>query len=644
LQSLLAARLDTLEPKARRLVADAAVLGGTFPAEALVAVSDQPEADVRRLLAELVRREVLGVRADPLSPQRGQYAFMQTMFRQVAYDTLSRRERKARHLAVAAHLKAAFADQGEEIAEVVAAHLLDALTAVPDDPDVPALRAQAVAMLTRAGERASRAGAPTAAAAAYATAANQVEQTEGPDSEIGAAQLRELAGVALLNVEPQLAADHYRRASETYARHERRRDTARADTGLARAVMRVGDQATAKELLRQALTVLEVSPDADTVEALSALAMIEAFAGNHSAAEQLSAAALAQAQALDSPDSMMSLVFKIRGDAHTFANRQAQAAANYREALRRAEAVEDSAALGSALLNLTNVLMTSDPRAATDNARAAVAHCRRVGSRYHLVVALSNLIHAFITTGDWAAAESTYAEAVEDDARLSEEPAFVWSTLLLHALNGDLEALQEALPVMERWSETQDSQEQSVVAVCKAAAHAARGEFAASLTEGLRSISFAAAISMASEPVWWGWSLASSAAIALGDFDEAGRLVDWLDEHPPGHISGGLRAERQRIRAQLLAEQDASEAGASFDSAVVAYRKFGSPYHLAAGLLDQAEYLVKNGDTETAKALVAEADSIVHRLGARPLTERARRLAGLLLDQQSNLTVVSLQP
>jgi hypothetical protein len=71
LQSLLAARLDTLDQDARRLVADAAVLGGTFPGEALVAVSDQPEPQVRRKLAELVRREVLGVRADPCHRSAG---------------------------------------------------------------------------------------------------------------------------------------------------------------------------------------------------------------------------------------------------------------------------------------------------------------------------------------------------------------------------------------------------------------------------------------------------------------------------------------------------------------------------------------------------------------------------------------------
>ena len=39
LHALLAARLDALDREVRRLVADAAVLGSTFPAEALIAVS-----------------------------------------------------------------------------------------------------------------------------------------------------------------------------------------------------------------------------------------------------------------------------------------------------------------------------------------------------------------------------------------------------------------------------------------------------------------------------------------------------------------------------------------------------------------------------------------------------------------------------
>ena len=171
LHALLAARLDALDPGVRRLVTDAAVLGASFPAEALVAVSQQDEPTVRVALAELVHREVLTVSADPLSPERGSYQFAQQMLRQVAYDTLSRRDRKARHLAVAAHLRAAFAGDGEEVADVIARHYLDALTAAPEDPDAERIRAEAAAARIRAAERAERTGALAQAATSYASAA-----------------------------------------------------------------------------------------------------------------------------------------------------------------------------------------------------------------------------------------------------------------------------------------------------------------------------------------------------------------------------------------------------------------------------------------------------------------------------------------
>ena len=71
LHALLAARLDALDPGVRRLVADAAVLGTTFPAEALIAVSGQDEAEVRAALAELVRREVLSACPPTRCPRSG---------------------------------------------------------------------------------------------------------------------------------------------------------------------------------------------------------------------------------------------------------------------------------------------------------------------------------------------------------------------------------------------------------------------------------------------------------------------------------------------------------------------------------------------------------------------------------------------
>src|SRR4051812_12091713 len=68
LHALIAARLDGLSPDERRLLHDAAVLGKTFPKNALRALAgDEVELDM--LLTALVRKEVLGVQSDPRSPE-----------------------------------------------------------------------------------------------------------------------------------------------------------------------------------------------------------------------------------------------------------------------------------------------------------------------------------------------------------------------------------------------------------------------------------------------------------------------------------------------------------------------------------------------------------------------------------------------
>ena len=97
---------------------------------------DVPESGHRRLSragarpsssrcsTSLVRKEVLGVQADPRSPEHGQYGFLQDLVRHVAYETLSHRDRKARHLAAARLLAEGLGE--EEVAEVVASHYLDA--------------------------------------------------------------------------------------------------------------------------------------------------------------------------------------------------------------------------------------------------------------------------------------------------------------------------------------------------------------------------------------------------------------------------------------------------------------------------------------------------------------------------------------
>src|SRR5581483_2136730 len=129
---------------------------------------------IEQLLTSLVRKEVFSLQADPRSPERGQFGFLQDLLKRVAYETLSRKERKARHLAAAAHLGSAWADE-QEIVEVVASHYLDAYRLVPDADDAEIER-KAREALARAGERAASRAATAEAARVFAQAAELADE------------------------------------------------------------------------------------------------------------------------------------------------------------------------------------------------------------------------------------------------------------------------------------------------------------------------------------------------------------------------------------------------------------------------------------------------------------------------------------
>ena len=117
--------------------------------------------DFDAVVSSLVRKQILAVETDRFSAERGQLRFVQTVVRQVAYDTLSRRDRRARHLAVAAQLE--LGPRAEIDAAVIAQHYLDAVRmSGPEDPDNDELRARALRLLEAAARRASKVGSPSA--------------------------------------------------------------------------------------------------------------------------------------------------------------------------------------------------------------------------------------------------------------------------------------------------------------------------------------------------------------------------------------------------------------------------------------------------------------------------------------------------
>jgi hypothetical protein len=67
-------------------------------------------------------------------------------------------------------------------------------------------------------------------------------------------------------------------------------------------------------------------------------------------------------------------------------------------------------------------------------------------------------------------------------------------------------------------------------------------------------------------------------------------------------------------------------AAAAFAAAVASLRENSTPYHLAHGLLDHAEYLIRHADPTAAWLAVEEARDIGRRLRCQPLLDRADAL------------------
>jgi class 3 adenylate cyclase/tetratricopeptide (TPR) repeat protein len=620
LHALLAARLDALDPAARRLVADAAVLGSSFPAEALIAVSGQDPAAAHTALTELLRREVLTVSADPLSPERGSYQFGQQMLRQVAYDTLSRRDRKSRHLAVAAHLRAAFSSDGEEMADVIARHYLDALSAVPGDRDTGEIRDQAVATLVRAAERAKRTGAPARAAASYVTAAELV--SPGPAAASGAGELWESAAEAAADSGGDYAEaiEYAGRAREHYAGRGQARAAARAQAIAGRALRMLGRHSEARDQLTAAMAVLRTDPGPDTVVALQQLAALEVFDGSADA-DQLATEALALGQALDVDVSRMCELLEIRAVHLWFTDRRIESAAYLRESIRLATEAGDTFSMGTGLLNLSDVL--DDPEARAAVARSAAGYLRRVGNVDFLGYALSSLASALMSLGDWDAAEAELRQAIAS-GELPEADTITMKLAELAAARGDAAAAEAMLATLQDLRASEEHQLQSNISLLDAWVATARGEPVNVLRHARES--FAHIDAIGSNFLSWPWALAVRAAFELGDPAAVRELLAMVDSAPPGHVPPMLRPERDLARARLAAAGGDPAAGRQFTSAISGLRELGTPYQLAHGLLDHAAYLTGLGDTAASAAAIDEAQAIGRRLRCRPLLDRATAL------------------
>ena len=170
INAIISARLDRFDPASLEIIKDASVLGLTFTLRHLARVRAEDPGDLEPFMRELVRREIFELDEDPRSPERGQYGFVQSLIREVAYGRLSRQEKVERHLEVARLMEDA---EDSELAMVIASHYASAVEA---DPSNKELVESARSAVISAAERAESLRSDSQAATLYERAAQMTSE------------------------------------------------------------------------------------------------------------------------------------------------------------------------------------------------------------------------------------------------------------------------------------------------------------------------------------------------------------------------------------------------------------------------------------------------------------------------------------
>ena len=600
LQALVASRLDGLSPEERSLLQDASVLGQSFTALAAAALTGRPEPEVTRVLDGLVAKQVLARDDDPRSPDRGQYVFLQALLQAVAYGTLSRRARKARHLAAAHHLEQTWPGEARDIAEVLASHYLEAIEADPGADDVAELRASARAKLATAGRAAASLALGPEADRYFEQAAELAE--DDPER----AQLLEQAGRALRQSGDSAAAERrLRSAVELYQRNGRTSGGSAA-VALSDVLLPTGRLDEARELLERFRSVDE--PGMDEVlraEALAALARVEFFAGEPSKAGPLLEEALTT---LEQNQAWAGLAAALvtRGGYLISSHRREEGAGVLARALALAEGHDLTAIALRARFNLSAVLLESDRFA--DAAREvddALALARERGDRAWERQLITQKVVPLYALGRWddaVAFGTPMLGALDIDATATA--AFLAP---IAAARGDEQLLEQCLSIAAATRESAYVDQR-----VSAALALARGALERGVPDEVRELAGPALREHISgvELTEEAYALSIEAAVALGDADAMVELEAFVDGLVPARTTPLLHAGRARLMAEQAHRRGDEQVAAQFEHEVISLlRGVSARPALAQSLIERAR---RRRDPDA----LAEARSICTDLGA----------------------------
>ena len=157
--SVLAARLDSLEPLERRLLQHAAVVGQTFWEGSLTGLAAAEDADLPEVLAALQDKDLVVPSAGSRLADEHEYAFKHALIRDVAYGTLPKSVRCHKHAEVGQFIEDRAGERAEGVVALVAEHYGRAATLAVEtnlaSADRDRIESAALGSLETAGDRAA---------------------------------------------------------------------------------------------------------------------------------------------------------------------------------------------------------------------------------------------------------------------------------------------------------------------------------------------------------------------------------------------------------------------------------------------------------------------------------------------------------
>jgi class 3 adenylate cyclase/tetratricopeptide (TPR) repeat protein len=609
LTSLLASRLDALAPDERTVAMRMSVFRGGFSREAVLAVTEIPPARIDEVLAGLVRREVLTVQSSRLSPDQGQYAYAQALLRQVAYDMLGKRERKARHIAAAEHLALTFAE-GADVGEVLASHYRAAFEAVPDDPDAATIRRLGHHAYVAAGERGKRVGSPDVAIRSFGLAATLTDGEERIGALLRAIDAARDAGRPdrMLEFLGQVLAEEALTPMQWAEAHLQ---LARAHIAAARY----------QESMAAARLVSERFPAPDDAQVPIVGRALCVYTSAHDALGQPEIGAQELEQALRLAEAtgdagLLAEALSVRANQMTLTDRPMESAMYMEGALRF---TSDAGMTQRIRNNLGDLAMQADEPEAETHFELALELALRQGDRPAEAMAVLNLAQIDLARGNWGSAEararSTLATLAEFDYPAETRMLLNLVIGAIRRFHGDADGVGTELRAGRAAAESDDIWAAGLHAWLGLELRAMRREdVAQELAEQAKA---ALTLGMRTEWFRFAWVDALGEARRVGRHDLIDQLLPIIADRPQGAVPPFLRAQRMRYQGLRAADQGDPKGGADLlRQAVELLDGLGYPYWTACARLDRASVLDLRGDAELADQLRDEGLAVLRDLDA----------------------------